>query len=139
MLRGPPARRAQPGREPTARSNVCPSKASCELGDVPSENSARLLFDDVLLEALDEGDHLPLLGLRHLELRHGRRRVAEEHAPVGFADAHTSMRQRHVPAAVVHGAAGARAEEVDQQLLLTLDPVIAAMRLETAELRVAPT
>src|SRR5437763_7135216 len=103
-----------------------------------SENSARWLFDDVVLEALHERDHLPLLGLRHLELRQGRRGVAEKHAPVAFADAHTSMAQRHVPAAVVHGSAGARAEEVDQQLLLPIDPVIAAMRPETAELRVAP-
>src|SRR6266478_3449356 len=41
--------------------------------------------------------------------------MAEEHIPVALADAHASVAQRHVPAAIVHGAARARAEEIDQE------------------------
>ena len=39
--------------------------------------SARRLLDDVSLEALDECDHVALLGLRHLELRQGGGGMAE--------------------------------------------------------------
>lgn len=73
-----------------------------------------MLFDDVLLETLDKRDDLALLALRHLELRQGRGRMTEEHVPVAFADAHTSMAQLHVPASIVRRPASARAEEVDQ-------------------------
>src|SRR5216683_3714851 len=62
--------------------------------------------------------------------------MAEEHIPVALADAHASVAQRHVPAAIVHGAARARAEEIDQELLLTLDAVLSAMCPEAAELRI---
>src|SRR5260370_36723007 len=62
--------------------------------------------------------------------------MAEEHVPVALADAHASLAQRHVPAAIVHGAARARAEEIDQELLLTLDAVLSAMCPEAAELRI---
>src|SRR5262249_21320622 len=47
-----------------------------------------------------------------------------------------SVGEHHVPAAVVHRSAGARAAEVDQELLLALDTVFPAMRPEAAELRV---
>src|SRR5258707_14114897 len=56
--------------------------------------------------------------------------MAEEHIPVA------SVAQRHVPAAIVHGAARARAEEIDQELLLTLDAVLSARCPEAAELRI---
>src|SRR5882672_1748011 len=98
----------------------------------------RRLLDDVLLETLHEADHLALFRLRHAELRQGRRRVAEKRAPVALADAHSPMAERHVAAAVVPRSPCARAQEVDQQLLLPLDPVGPPMRPETAELRVAP-
>src|SRR5216683_5372004 len=62
--------------------------------------------------------------------------MAEEHIPVALADAHASVAQPHVPAAIVHGAARARAEEIDQELLLTLDAVLSAMCPEAAELRI---
>src|SRR5712692_10839673 len=62
--------------------------------------------------------------------------MAEEHIPVALADAHASVAQRHVPAAIVHGAARARAEEVDQELFLTLDAVLPTMCPEAAELRI---
>src|SRR5687767_10789641 len=96
------------------------------------------LFDDVLLEALDQRDHLALFGLRNLELRQGRAGMTEEHVPIALADAHASMAERHVPPAIVHGPARAGAEEVDQELLLTTDTVFAPMRPETAELRIGP-
>jgi hypothetical protein len=86
--------------------------------------------------ALDKRDHVALLGLGHLELRQGRGGVPEEHAPIALADAHASVAERHVPAAVVHGSARTRAEEVDQKLLLALDAVFPTVRPETAELRI---
>src|SRR5262245_37949897 len=92
------------------------------------------LFDDVLLEALDERDDLALLGLGHLELRHGRTGVPEEYLPVALADAHAAVREQHVPAAVVHRSTRIRAEEVDQELLLALDAVFAPMGPEATEL-----
>jgi hypothetical protein len=48
------------------------------------------------------------------------------------------MAERHVPAPVVHRSARAGAEKVDQQLLLSLDAVIPAMRPEAAERRTGP-
>src|SRR5438094_5037813 len=62
--------------------------------------------------------------------------MTEEHVPVTLADAHTSVGERHVPATIVHRSARARAEEVDQELLLALDAVFPAMRPEAGELRV---
>src|SRR5213596_3937681 len=94
------------------------------------------LFDDLLLETLDERDHVALFGLGYLELRQGRGGMTEEHVPVALADAHTPVDEQHVPAAVVHRSARARAEEVDQELLLALDAVFPAMRPEAAELRI---
>src|SRR6266568_4358605 len=93
-------------------------------------------LDDLLLETLDKRDHVALLGLGHLELRQCRARVTEEHVPVALADAHASMAERHVPATVVHRPARARAEKVDEQLLLALDAVLPAMGPEAPELRI---
>src|SRR5207244_12043604 len=62
--------------------------------------------------------------------------MAEEHAPIALADAHASVREHHVPAAVVHRSARTRAEEVDQELLLARDAVFPAVRPEAAELRI---
>src|SRR6266850_4445462 len=93
-------------------------------------------LDDVLLETLDKRDHVALFGLGYLELRQCRARVTEEYVPVTLPDAHASMAERHVPAAVVHRSARARAEEVDQQLFLALDAVFPAMGPEAAELRI---
>src|SRR5436190_2384585 len=64
--------------------------------------------------------------------------MTEEDIPVALADAHASVGEHHVPAAVVHRSARARAEEVDQELLLALDAVFPAMRPEAAELRIGP-
>jgi hypothetical protein len=64
--------------------------------------------------------------------------MTEEHVPVALADAHASMAEQHVPAAIVRRSARARAEEVDQELLLALDAVFPAMRPEAAELRIGP-
>src|SRR5207249_5478594 len=66
----------------------------------------------------------------------GRCRVTEKDAPVALTNVHPSMAELHSPAAVVHRAARARAEEVDEELLLSLDTVIPAMRPESAELRI---
>src|SRR6266404_2671437 len=107
-------------------------------GCVENSYLACPLLDDLLLETLDERGHLALLGLGHLQLRQGRAGVTEEDVPVTFADAHAAVAEQHVPAAVVHRSARARAEEVDQELLLALDAVFAAMRPEAAELRIRP-
>src|SRR5437870_6122999 len=64
--------------------------------------------------------------------------MTEEDVPVTLADEHAAVAEQHVPAAVVHRSARARAEEVDQELLLALDAVFAAMRPEAAELRIRP-
>ena len=42
--------------------------------------------------------------------------MTEEHVPVAITDAHASVGEHHVPAAIVHWAAGARAEEIDEEL-----------------------
>jgi len=70
----------------------------CATAQLGFEEAARVLtdggpelFDDVVLETLDKRDHLALFSVRHLVLRHGRRGMAEEHASVALADAHTSM------------------------------------------------
>src|SRR5438128_10068541 len=94
------------------------------------------LFDDLFLETLDEGDHVTLFGLGHPELHQGRGRMNKEHVPVALADAHATVGEHHVSAAVVHWSARARAEEVDQELLLTVDAVFPAMRPEAPELRI---
>src|SRR3989454_12254696 len=94
------------------------------------------LFDDLFLETLDKRNHVTLLGLGYLKLRQGRGGMTEEHVPVALADAHASVGERHVPAAIVHRSARARAEEVDQELLLALGAVFPAMRPEAAELRI---
>ena len=46
------------------------------------------------------------------------------------------MSEQHVPAAVVGRAARARAEEIDQKLLLAFYPVFSSVRPEAAELRI---
>src|SRR5262249_22621834 len=94
------------------------------------------LFDDVLLEALDEGDDLASLGGGDAELGQGVAGMTEEDVPVALADAHAAVGEGHVPSAVVHGPAGARAEVVDEELLLTLDPIGSAMGPEPAQLRI---
>src|SRR5262249_36302818 len=68
------------------------------------------------------------------ELGQGLTGMTEEDVPVALADAHATVGESHVPSAVVHGPAGARAEVVDEELLLTLDPIGASMGPETAEL-----
>src|SRR3989441_12617911 len=114
--------------------NCCPGVRDGSVCTLSLISSASL--DDFLLETLDKGDHVALFGLGYLELRQCRAGVAEEHVPVALADAHASMTERHVPAAVVHRSARARAEEVDQQLLLALDAVFPSMGPEAAELRI---
>src|ERR1700760_1793210 len=65
---------------------------------------------DVGLQAQHEADDLTLLGRRHFELRQCRGGMPQEHGPVLLSDAHTTVAQGHVPAAVVHGSARAGAE-----------------------------
>src|SRR6266496_5379343 len=62
--------------------------------------------------------------------------MTEEHIPIFLANAHASVSEYHVPAAVVHRSARTRAEEVDQELLLALEAVFPAVRPEAAELRI---
>ncbi len=78
--------------------------------------SASLLFNNLFLETLNERDHVALFGLGHLELRQGCGGMTEEHVPVAIADAHASVGEHHVPAAIVHRSARARAEEIDEEL-----------------------
>src|SRR5205807_10392322 len=80
------------------------------------------LSNDLLLETLDKRNHVALFGLRHPELRQRRRRVTEEYIPVALADTHSPMAERHVPAAVVHRSASARAQEVNQSCFSRLTP-----------------
>src|SRR6266481_1625614 len=64
--------------------------------------------------------------------------MTQEHAPVAVADAHASVGAHHVPAAIVHRSTRARAEEIDEELLLAHDAVFPAMRPEPPELRIGP-
>src|SRR6266545_7620745 len=75
----------------------------------------------LFFETLDKRDHIALFGLGHLELRQGRGGMPEEHVPVALADTHASVGKHHVPAAIVHRSARARAEEIDEELLLAHD------------------
>jgi hypothetical protein len=95
-------------------------------------------FNTFFLETLNKRDHVALFGLRHLELRQGRGGMTEEHAPVAIADAHASVDEQHVPTAIVHRPARARAKEIDEELLLAHDTVFPAMRPEATELRISP-
>src|SRR5215831_5500647 len=96
------------------------------------------LFDDLFFQPLNELDDLTLFGVGHLELRQGRRCMTKKHIPVALVDAHASVSQHHVPAAVVHWSARTGTEEVDEELLLALDAVFGTMCPEAAELRVGP-
>jgi hypothetical protein len=87
---------------------------------------------------LNKLDDLALFGRGYLEFRQGRRRMTKKHVPVALADAHASVSERHVPAAVVHWSARTGAEEVDEELLLTLDAVFGTMCPEATELRIIP-
>src|SRR6266516_4312755 len=62
--------------------------------------------------------------------------MTEEYLPTLLATAHASVREHHVPPAVVHRSPRTRAEEVDQELLLALEAVFPAMRPEATELRI---
>src|SRR5436309_8960570 len=119
----------------SARSFPSPTARSAKSETWTRESA---LFDDIFLETLNKRDHVALFGVGHPELRQGRGRMTEKHVPVALADAHASVGEHHVPAAVVHWPAGARAEEVYQELFLTVDAVFPAMRPEAAELRVGP-
>jgi hypothetical protein len=101
-----------------------------------AEKSA--LLDDVLLETLNKLHHFALLSFWHLELRQGRRCMTKKHVPAALADAHASVSESHVPAAVVRWSTRTSAEVVDQELLLALDAVFTTMRPETTELRIIP-
>src|SRR2546426_9463117 len=60
--------------------------------------------------------------------------MTEEHVPIALADAHASVGEHHVPAAIVHRSARTLAEEVDQELLLAPGAVLPAMRPEATQL-----
>src|SRR5262247_889886 len=64
--------------------------------------------------------------------------MTKKHVPVALADAHASVSESHVPAAVVHWSARTGAEEVDEELLLALDAVFGTMCPEAAQLRIGP-
>src|SRR5260370_37739974 len=104
----------------------------------PSARRPILICNDLFLEILNKRDHGALFSLGHLELRQGCGGMAEEHVPVALADAHAPVGEHHVPAAIVHRSARARAEEIDEKLLLAHDAVFPAMRPEPPELRIGP-
>jgi hypothetical protein len=62
--------------------------------------------------------------------------MTKEHVPVTFADAHTFVHERHVSAPIVHWAARARAEEVDEELLFPHYAILSAMRPKAPKLRI---
>src|SRR5271163_709137 len=53
--------------------------------------------------------------------------MTEKRVPVAVADAHAPVGERHVPPAVVHRSARARADEIDEELLFAHDTVFSAM------------
>jgi hypothetical protein len=53
--------------------------------------------------------------------------MTEKHVPVALADAHASVGEHHVPAALVHRSAGARAEALSLAILRTVDTIAAAV------------
>src|SRR5262249_51157360 len=93
-------------------------------------------FDAFFFEALNKRDHLTLFGLGHLELRHGPGGMTKEHVPVAIANPHASVRESHVPAAIVHWSTRARAKKIDEKLLFAHDAVFSAVRPEPPELRI---
>src|SRR6516225_2139456 len=93
-------------------------------------------FDAFFFEALNKRDHLTLFGLGHLELRQGRGGMTKEHVPVAIANPHASVREGHVPAAIVHWSTRARAKKIDEKLLFAHDAVFSAVRPEPPELRI---
>src|SRR5262245_52466322 len=93
-------------------------------------------FDAFFFEAPNKRDHLTLFGLGHLELRQGRGGMTKEHVPVAIANPHASVRESHVPAAIVHWSTRARAKKIDEKLLFAHDAVFSAVRPEPPELRI---
>jgi hypothetical protein len=64
--------------------------------------------------------------------------MTEKHVPIVLVDAHPSVSEGHVSATVVRRSARAGAEEVDEELLLTLDAIFGTMCPEATELRIIP-
>src|SRR5215471_12352772 len=64
--------------------------------------------------------------------------MTDKHVPIAVADAHAPVGERHVPPAVVHRSARARAEEIDEELLFAHDTVFSAMCPKPPELRIGP-
>src|SRR5580704_8861754 len=64
--------------------------------------------------------------------------MTQKHVPVAIADAHASVGECHVPPAVIHRSARARAEEIDKELLFAHDTVFSAMCPKPPELRIGP-
>jgi len=62
--------------------------------------------------------------------------MPKKHVPVALVDAHASVSERHVTAAVVRWSARAGAEVVDEELFLALDAVFSAVCPEATELRI---
>src|SRR5262245_51385152 len=96
------------------------------------------LFHDIFLQTLNELDQLCLFRLGYLELRQGLSRMTKKHVPIALVDAHASMSEGHVPAAIVHWPTRTGAEVVNEELLLALDAVLRAMGPETPKLRIGP-
>src|SRR2546427_590774 len=94
------------------------------------------LLHDVLLEALDEPEHLGLLVALDLEVVERSIDVAQEHLPVALVDPESAVRQLHVASDVVQRATGGRAQEIDQELLFAAHAVFTAMLPEATQLRI---
>jgi hypothetical protein len=104
------------------------------LGSYPSRG--RLDLDDVRLGTLYERNYLVTLSLGNLERIEGGVEVPNESRPITLADSHALVRGIHVPPGVIHGPACARAEKVDEELLLSGDAILSPMVPEAPQPRI---
>jgi hypothetical protein len=93
-------------------------------------------FHDVAFGALDEANNRVLLGGGNPKVVQGRVDMQQERGPVVLGDAHTFVRNLHVPADVQYGTAGSVTQEVDQELDFAAYTVFAPVCPEASEARV---
>jgi hypothetical protein len=95
-----------------------------------------LFFNDVGPCAFDKGKDLAPFSFGNLKFLQGRMHMAEEDLPIPSTNSHPLVGRHHIPAGIIQGASGARAEKIDQQLFLPTDAIRCPMCPKAAKLMV---
>lgn len=84
-------------------------------------------FDNLPLQGLHESDHLAPLSRRDLKRVQGGSDMTHKRRPIGVSNLHPLIGRLHVSTRVTHEAAGARTENINQELLLAPDAVLSSV------------